>query len=78
MNNATNATNDLPRIQLQEMLKKYNEIVDKAEQELIDFALEHGLHLSLGDYGTGRTLIHEDDHWTGKGRGEWVYSSESC
>jgi hypothetical protein len=31
--------------------------VEELEQELVDYAMEHDLYLSLGDYGSGRTLL---------------------
>ena len=70
--------NKTPKQNLAEMLKKHEELVQKGEQVLVDYALEHGLDLTLGDYGSGRSLIHEDKHWSGKARGSWVYSSENC
>lgn len=63
---------------LDDMVKKHEEITSKSEQKLVDYALKHNLYLSLGDYGSGRTLLLEDDHWSGKDRGEWLYSSETC
>lgn len=63
---------------LSEMVKKHEEITGKSEQKLVEYALKHNLYLSLGDYGSGRTLLLEDHHWSGKDRGEWLYSSETC
>ncbi len=70
--------NKTPKQNLAEMLKNHEELVEKSEQVLVDYALEHGLYLSLGEYGSGRELILEDGQWSGKNRGEWVYSSETC
>ena len=63
---------------LAEKVQLFNNQVSKLEKELVEYALEHGLSLYLGDYGTGRSLIREDNHWSGKDKGDWVYSSESC
>lgn len=69
---------------LNDMVKKHEEIVKLSEDNLVQYALEHGLYLSLGDYGAGRVLITSQDlnengtHWSGKSVGEWLYSSESC
>ena len=70
--------NKTPKQNLAEMLKKHEELVQKGEQVLVDYALEHNLYLSLGEYGSGRDLILKDGHWSGKARGEWIYSSETC
>ena len=74
---------------LDQMVRAYEGKVAELEKELADFALEYDLDLSLGDYGTGRTLLTAKDfevssedseprHWSGKGIGEWLYSSETC
>lgn len=67
--------------QLNLMVRDYEVKVAELEQVLVDFALEHELHLSLGDYGSGRDLLLKDDNGrfgSGKKRGEWLYSSETC
>ena len=74
---------------LNEMVNEYESKVEALEQSLVDYALEHDLYLSLGDYGAGRSLLTRKDfkdsqengelsHWSGKELGEWVYSSETC
>lgn len=66
---------------LNEMVREHEALVGSSEKRLVEFALEYNLYLSLGDYGQGRTLLlHDDDsHWgSGKKRGEWLYSSETC
>ncbi len=63
---------------LDKMVLDYEKKVSKLEDELAAYALEHNLRLSLGDYGNGRTLLLEEHEWSGKDRGEWLYSSESC
>lgn len=63
---------------LDKMVEEYERRVTELENNLVAYALEHNLRLSLGDYGTGRTLILKKGHWSGKDRGEWLYSSESC
>lgn len=71
------------------MVSEYEAQVSALEQKLVDYALEHDLYLSLGDYGAGRSLLTRKDfedsqengelsHWSGKELGDWVYSSESC
>lgn len=69
------------QLELNKMVNKFEQQVFELEQELVDFALEHELHLSLGDYGSGRELLLKDDddrYGSGKKRGEWLYSSETC
>lgn len=63
---------------LNEMVTSYEKLVEQEEQILVQYALEHDLNLSLGDYGVGRTLVLEKNHWSGHRRGEWLYSSENC
>lgn len=63
---------------LNDMVAEYESVISGVEAKLTAYALEHNLELSLGDYGSGRWLILEDDHWSGKERGEWLYSSETC
>lgn len=63
---------------LSALLAALNTATSELESAIVDVALEHQLDVSLGDYGSGRSLILEDDHWSGKDRGEWVYSSETC
>ena len=67
--------------QLNQMVKEY----EQGEQKLVDFALEHGLSLSLGEYGCGRSLITTqeeaddwNDGWNDKEIGDWIYSNENC
>lgn len=63
---------------LDEMVREYEAKVSNLEHAMVQYALKHDLRLNLGDYGTGRTLIVSENHWSGKERGEWVYSSENC
>lgn len=74
---------------LNEMVSEYEAQVSVLEQKLVDYALEHDLYLSLGDYGSGRSLLTRKDfedsqengelsHWSGKELGDWLYSSETC
>lgn len=63
---------------LNKMIQDYEKEVANLEDKLVEYALEHNLYLSLGDYGNGRTLLLEDNTWSGKERGEWLYSSENC
>lgn len=46
----------------------------RIEAEMIDLALEHNLEL----YTDAGRLLLEDDKWTGKSRGEWYTSTDSC
>ena len=39
--------------QLNQMVKEW----EAGEQKLVDFAVEHGLYLSLGEYGSGKRLL---------------------
>ena len=63
---------------LDEKVKAYEAQCRVIENALVEYALEHNLHLELGDYGSGRALLLKDDKWSGKRRGEWLYSSDSC
>ena len=63
---------------LDEKVKAYEAQCEVIEKSLAEYALEHNLHLNLGDYGSGRTLLLEDDKWSGNRRGEWLYSSDNC
>jgi hypothetical protein len=47
----------------------------KIEQEMIGLALEHDVDLYLGGLGN---LLLKTDPWTGKERGEWFTSTDSC
>lgn len=57
------------------VLKNLTDQYDKLQQEIIDHALEYNLDLYLE--GQGRLLL-EDHTWTGKQRGEWYTSTDSC
>lgn len=57
--------------QLDEMVQKLEEL----EKEVVSFALENGLDLCLDGRGD---LILEEDHWSGKERGEWWTSTDAC
>ena len=67
-----------PKDVLKQMQNEYNQKIVELENSLVEYALEHNLDLELGDYGTGRSLILKDGHWSGKSRGEWLFSSETC
>lgn len=60
------------------MQVEHEKLIYNSEQKLVEFALKHGLPLYLGDsdYGSGRSLVHEDGEY--KNRGDWLYSSEQC
>lgn len=62
---------------LNEMVAEYEKTISEAEAKLVAFALEHNLELSLGEYGSGRSLLLQADHWSGKERAR-LYSSETC
>lgn len=47
----------------------------RIEQEMIDLALEYNVDLYLEGLGN---LLLEHDNWTGKVRGEWFTSTDSC
>lgn len=51
---------------------------DVIENKLSDVGVEYDLHINLGDYGSGRTLITEEGHWSGYRVGDWLPSSETC
>jgi hypothetical protein len=63
---------------LNEKVAAYEAQCEVIEKALVEYALEHNLHLNLGYYGSGRTLLLKDDKWAGKQRGEWLYSSDNC
>lgn len=58
-------------LRIAELQDKYYAI----EQEIVALALEHNLDVYLE--GCGRLLL-ETDSWTGKTRGEWYTSTDSC
>jgi len=63
------------------LVYEHNALVLESENKLVKIALEHNLRLELDAYGEGRMLLLKDDNETwgsGKKRGEWLYSSESC
>ena len=67
------------------MKKDHQTAIKDSEKILVKFALENDLYLSLGDYGSGRTLVLKDDpknfddlYRKPKKRGDWLYSSEGC
>lgn len=64
--------------QLNAMVAHYKKEVQSLEKVLVAFALEYELELTLGEYGSGRTLVLERNDWYDKYRGEWLYSSEAC
>ena len=51
------------------------EIRNRAESEMIDLALQYDIELYIDGLGS---LLLEEDNWTGKGRGEWYTSTDSC
>lgn len=57
--------------QLDEMVQK----LEALQNEAVSFALENDLDLSLDGLGD---LILEEDHWSGKERGEWWTSTDAC
>ncbi|ASD50514.1 hypothetical protein FDI24_gp233 [Acidovorax phage ACP17] len=63
---------------LDAMSKAYEKVAGLLEDRMAEVALAYNLYLYLGDYGSGRTLLLQDDEWTGKSRGEWMSSSEAC
>lgn len=60
-----------PEQKLRELQNEHSRI----EAEMIDLALEHNLELYLDGQGT---LLLEDHERTGKQRGEWYTSTDSC
>lgn len=62
-----------PKEKLNELVRAYNQ----AEQDMIDYALEHNLDLYID--GKGSLLLEDDSRgWRDKGRGEWWTSTDSC
>lgn len=47
---------------------------DKIWNEMTELGLEHEIHI----YHEGYSLLLEDDGWSGRERGEWIHSSETC
>lgn len=70
--------------QTQEQAKKSIELLKTllgvVEDELASLAVEHQIHVYVGDYGYGRSVALEDseDGWTEHSVGEWVASSSTC
>ncbi len=59
----------------EQRIEELKTIVDNATNEMVTLALNHNINLYLNGFGS---LLLEDDHWTGKGRGEWYTSTDSC
>ena len=76
--NESTATPVELQVELNRLRNLYEKKVADLEKTLVKFALKHSLNLELGKYGGGRTLIVQDKHWSGKGKGNWLYSSETC
>ena len=62
----------------QSLVNPLTELSDIIEDTLSDIGVEHNLYIDLGDYGTGRTLITKEGHWSGYEVGQWLPSSETC
>lgn len=62
------------------LIREYESLVSELETRLADFGLNvnQKVNISIGDYGSGRTLITEDGHWSERVRGDWLPSSEIC
>lgn len=55
------------------------EQIRSIEKEIVELALKFEIELYRGEYGRdGRELLHYDDSYSGKKRGDWLYSSETC
>ena len=59
-------------------LLKY--LLERVEGQLAALAVEHQIHVYVGDYGYGRSVALEDseDGWNDHSAGEWVASSSTC
>ncbi len=57
---------------------RYDTEVQRLEDELVKFGLRYEYSFNVGSYGSGRSLIVEEVHWSGKEKGEWISSSEAC
>jgi hypothetical protein len=60
------------------LTQKYDDEVQRLEDELVKFGLRYEYSFDIGSYGNGRSLIVEEGHWSGKEKGAWLSSSESC
>lgn len=62
------------------LIREYDQLVSELEDRLVEFGLNvnQEVYISIGEHGAGRSLITEEGHWSGKERGDWVYSSENC
>lgn len=64
---------------IQELQIEIKNTIKEKEAEIVELALQHNIPVYLGEYGIdGRELLLEDNPWTDKKRGEWLYSSETC
>jgi hypothetical protein len=55
-----------------------NQVKD-IEKKIESLALEHEIELYRGEYGLdGRQFLLWDHSYSGKKRGQWLYSSEEC
>jgi hypothetical protein len=60
------------------LTQKYDDEVQRLEDELVKFGLRYEYSFDVGSYGSGRSLIVEEGHWSGKEKGAWLSSSETC
>lgn len=53
-------------------------LTDVIENKLSKLGVQHKLDIDIGEYGSGRMLIVEENHWSGYDVGAWLPSSETC
>lgn len=53
-------------------------LTDLVGEKLADVGVQFKLDVDLGNCGSGRTLIVEENHWSGHEVGYWLPSSETC
>ena len=68
--------------QTQEQAKKSIELLkyllERVEGQLAALAVEHQIHVYVGDYGYGRSVALIDDGWHEYAAGQWIASSSTC
>lgn len=62
----------------QKLVGQLTGLADYTENKLAELGVKHKLYIDIGEYGSGRMLIVEENHWSGQEVGSWLPSSETC
>lgn len=56
----------------------HTKVAGALENQMSDLGLKFEISVYLGDYGSGRSLLLQDDEWGDGKRGDWISSSSQC